>query len=242
MDPPMLVPFSGRLDAMRLNLFACKADRAETLEARGLLARNFALVAPADHEGMAALILRAHALRGNADAIARRIAATPEDDPFAMALGWFAAAERPGVPPAQRAGAMRLAHAASQAAVVAQPDLARLCAAARIARSAGARAVAAQAARAVHDALRSGVEIEADLPLLPMLPAYESWTAPGGIRDWLDAMSLEATWRWAAFSDLFTPESAMSEGRAARLLSLGRDVPDLDRRWRLAARRAGRPS
>ncbi len=237
-DPPMLVPFSGRLDAMRLNLFACKPDRAETLEARGLLAPGFALVAPADHPGIAALILRAAMLAPRSEAIARAIAEISEDDPFSMALGWYAAAEMRGCPPNRRAGALRLAHAAAQTAVAAQPDIPRLCAAARIARAAGARAKAAQAARAVHDALRAGVDVAADMPLLAMLPSYESWTAPGGVRDWLDAMALEATWRWSAFSDMFTPESALSEGRAARLRELGRELPDLERRWRLAARRA----
>lgn len=223
----MLTPFSGHVDDMRLNLFACKPSRAALLESRGLLARTWD-VGPTTGDGQAMPVSGRTPMVG------------PGGELHEMALGWFATSRSVSQRPSVRAGALRLAQAAALAALRADSRIAHLCTYARISRALGARAEATKAAKAVLEAILAGERSPDHGPMLAMLAEYETWSCPLGPDAWLEAMAIESVWRWGAYSDLFTSDYTLSPGRAAQLQAVGRQSKELERRRLLSLRRQGR--
>jgi len=151
----LLAPLDGArpLDPFTLNLFACRADRAQLLERRGLLARATA-AGDASRDGAPAGEWLAH-LRAQLFAaplwprwsrwIAALPAAPPLDRAYASALDHFAVARQITEPPARRLAALARALDVIRACAREQPTLAVLQSFARIAADAGERAQAAEA-------------------------------------------------------------------------------------------------
>ncbi|MBM3525211.1 MAG: FkbM family methyltransferase, partial [Alphaproteobacteria bacterium] len=237
-DPPMLVPARPPFDTFRLNLFACKPDRAARLEGEGLLARAVGPAPVAEGEMLLRFLTRPPALAPAASAWAKLVPRFDPSDPHVRALGHFAAAQEPDAAPGTRAGALLQAHEAAEAAVAKRASLPRLTTAARIARTVGRRSRAvAHAVRLVEGVLR-GANVQIDEPFLPMLPLYDSWMNPLGPSAWVSAMAIEALWRWKSFSDVFTP-LASEQGHPADLLRrFGREAAEFERRRQLPALRA----
>jgi FkbM family methyltransferase len=153
----LLAPIDGvrTLDPFTLNLFACRADRAQLLERRGLLA----LAAPdptgAGSNGDASSSAWLNHLRAQlftaplwprwSSWIAALEAAPSLDRAYASALDHFAVARQITEPPARRVAALTRALDVIRACAREQPTLAILQSFARIAADAGERVQAAQA-------------------------------------------------------------------------------------------------
>ena len=152
----LLAPLDGAraLDPFTLNLFACRDDRAQLLERRGLLARaappSPADDASADPAGAWLDHLRAQLFAAPlwprwSSWIAALPAAPSLDRTYASALDHFAIARQITEPPARRLAALTRALDLIRACAREQPTLAVLQSFARIAADAGERAQAAQA-------------------------------------------------------------------------------------------------
>jgi len=239
-DPPLLLPFSGTVHAGRLNLFAAKPDRAARLATAGLLSRAPEAPGPVRRDEILRLVSRPAALAEAKPVFRRALAQADDDDPYLLALSALAQSARPGASPDQRAGCLRACLLASDAALRARATAPRLILAARIARELGMTARASQLASQLATGAMRGGRMDIDEPFPVLLPAYEAWTAPGGLGKWLAAMSIEAWWTWSAFSDQFRVEPFPLAHPSELLAACGRRAAAFERRRQLLAMREGR--
>ncbi|MBL8698995.1 MAG: FkbM family methyltransferase [Alphaproteobacteria bacterium] len=232
-EPGALMPDEAQSYAFRLNLFACKPDRAARLAADGLLAGASRTPRPADRDEIAALVAAPPALAPASRRMRELALGLDMDDAHAAALGYYAASRRPGADADERVGALSAAFAAAEAAVAARRSLPRVMTAARVAYAWGRRERAVAHARWLVDAVLRGDRIAIDEPFVPALAAYEAWSPADGPGAWINAMALESLWRWKSFSDLFV-DPTMPQGHPRDLLrKFGREAPEFERRHQL---------
>jgi FkbM family methyltransferase len=161
----LLAPFDAArpLDPFTLNLFACRADRAQLLERRGLLAT--ADLSPASADGAPAgaglVHLRVHLFAAAlwprwSSWIAAAPAAAPQDRDYARALDHYAVARQITEPPARRLAALERALGLIRACARERATLAIWQTCARIACEAGERALAVEALERIVDRCTRG--------------------------------------------------------------------------------------
>lgn len=179
---------AAELDPYQLNLFFCKADKAEELAAQGLLALQMHL--PTDTESMAA-------------------------DEYAHALECHAKACDTGMPAAQRLAALQQAQAAAQRAVGAEPTIPHRISLARILADLGLRDKARAEFASILRDLRQNAEV-ADQPCLAPTVEFETINCTGDRRNWM--LAGVGTWlaRNEEYSSFFAANTCLRYWQAVR--------------------------
>jgi FkbM family methyltransferase len=228
----VLVGENERFDDFDLNLFACKADRADKLLAAGLLTTRCA-VAP---NGAAGLGIELWRRQDFAPAFAMGGAAL--DPAYERALDAYAVWRDADHALAERCGALFASAQMLRTLVADQTNLARLCTCARVAHEAGMRSLAIECLSRMLDVMNRG-RPQVREPFWPAAARYDS-ISPGGDRDiWFLAATFEAYEERRAFSSYF----AVPGGTLLALDWLSSTpyaTPAMERRRQLVAIRAGR--
>ena len=262
----ILAPLDGArpLDPFTLNLFACRADRAQLLERRGLLTRT----APQDHDdvdddgvvdsfaGAGIAYLRAQLFaaplwpRWSSWAAGAATAPAP-DRAYARALDHFAIAQHITEPPARRYAALLVALRSIRDCAAEKPTLPALQTFARIACEAGERALAASVlSQIVERCTRTDPPItDAELacPFLAVSARFDHLAPrePDGappraeIIRWVTAAALEQRERVRAFSSFYTAKDPATLACLETIARLGYQSPEMARRLDLVKRRRG---
>jgi len=202
----LLVPASvaAPLDAYELNLFACKAGRAEVLEAAGLLINGSA--GATDVSGRPDEGLELWRAQPFAAAFGSTVAA--RQPLYARALSNYALWRDAARVPAVRHAALEVALRELLELTARDATLARLFTLARIGREAGERAVAVQALQRIVQALGEGRHALQE-PCWPALERYDALLPLGDVVSWLSASAVEALVISAGFSGYFTGPVAL---------------------------------
>lgn len=236
----LLVPFDPATapDSYLLNLFCCKPDRAALLAADGWLADTAPGVAdpvPAPrHYWPEALAGRPFA-KGLHEAWTRSGAGP--GTAVADALALHAMSQDRELPVSERRHAMEASLRKLQAICSQDAGQLRLMSLARVAREAGARAVAVAALNRLAGQILQQQRVGATEVFLPPAPRYEAMTPGAGIGNWILGSVLEELERLGAFSSFYT--GAATRQRLEAIVELGFASDEMKRRLRLLKQRFG---
>lgn len=235
----LLIPFDATepADGYLLNLFCCKADRAEQLAADGILVdRPEAPEAADDWYAALARLPYAQALGG----AWRRNTATPADAALERALGLYQASRDPGRTAASRIGALlaslELLRGLCRDIPAHHPAACRLHAClARVARDLGARSLAVQALGVIADTIFREQRVDLSGPFLAPLSRFDAIPPGPAAGTWFLAAVLEGIELLGAFSSFYTGLEAGQ--RLETIRSLGFADAAMERRLRLLRER-----
>lgn len=244
----LLVPFDvdAPPDGFLLNLFACKPDRAAQLAARGLLltADDVARGRQAAQRASSSEAWAwPQALGGLAYArgLAERWAGTALHDPrrpqLEAALALHAMSRDPGVPLADRYGALEASVSALQALCDVDPAALRQASLARAASEHGDRTVAVRALRELGARIIERKKVDSDEPFLAPLARFDEVSPGRSIGNWALGTVLEALERQDAFSSFYTGKGSLDRLRSIQ--ALGFASPEMFRRLKLVEHRHG---
>ncbi len=227
----VLTPFDKEeADPYLLNLFACKADRAERLAARGLLRTS----AP-DEEAIASIeevsvaIRAIPALAPHAAFFDAWLADAPAQDPYLLLLRRWVCANNPALPVALRCVALEAAAQLARSVIAGPAGLARCLTAARVLRAWGQRGLAVSVIGRNLPAVLQGADLTIDAPLIPPLASHETWATDAA--SWIKAGVIESAALWSTFAGYWGEPTQAS---AAELLAyFGRQTPLFERRRQL---------
>ena len=236
----LLVPFEtgSQLDPYLLNLFCCKAARAERLAARGVLLR------PSDVAGMGASAgmnedsvdagvrhhwsnALAHLPYAAALSSAWRAAEEAGNSTAVIrALYFYARSRDAALSPLERFRALEASFLALKAECEREPARLRLASLARVAHDYGARAVSVNALRQLLEHIRQ-VGVDPNEPFLPPSERFDS--IPGGETvPWLVAAVLEQLEKREHYSTFYVGATALE--RLEDIHALGFGSPEMKRR------------
>jgi FkbM family methyltransferase len=223
-------------DPYLLNLFCCKADRANRLSAQGLLVHS----SPTD--GTEAANLRYHwrhtlaHLPYAATLASAWVAAENAGNSTAVihGLSLYASSRDSVMPLSDRVGALEASYRVLKSLCDREPTFLRLSSLARVAHDYGERAVSinalVQLLGYIHD---SGVDMSE--PFLPPLERFDAISLGEESVRWLVAAVLEQLERRERFSSFYTGPSARV--RLEDIHALGHGSPEMERRLDLVRRR-----
>lgn len=227
----VLTPFDkDQVDSYQLNLFACKADRAERLAARGLLrAATSAEEAIASIEEVSAAIRAIPVLAPHAAFFDAWLADAPAQDPYLLLLRRWVCANNPALSVAIRCAALEEAAQLARSVISGPASLARCLTAARVLRAWGQRGLAVSVVGKILPAVLQGADLSIDAPLFPPLASYETWTTDTA--NWVKASVIESAALWSTHACYWGEPTQAS---AAELLAyFGRQTPLFERRRQL---------
>jgi FkbM family methyltransferase len=230
----LLIPVHAneQLDGFELNLFACKARRAERLAAAGHLIE----VTDSMAESRPGAGLELWRRQPFASTIAAAV--TTREPLYARSLDHYALWRDGTRAPKERYAALLSALRDLIELVGRAPSVSRLLTLARVAREAGARAVAVQALQRIVESLGRGARHELNEACWPALERYDALAPISGVGDLLSASAAEAHVVCASFSGYFTGPTAL--GLLDWLHRSGYASAPMDRRRELQALFAGR--
>ena len=220
----LLVPFvsKGELDAFSLNLFACKADRAQTLERQGMLIRQFQPLdsfpgadLPCWQEYLGATAYSSRLVDGWRSAPGQK-----DWEVYWMALNLFAMSKSAEFDPAKRHACLQTAAATMNSLVQESASIPRLLSLTRMLIDLGMREAAVHLLNHVCAHLGTGILI--DEPFLALSEEFEKTGPKDRMTEWITAMILEERERLRAFSSYFTGQESLpvlKEIRATGFLS-----------------------
>jgi FkbM family methyltransferase len=184
-------------DAYELNLFACKATRAQELERRGFLLRGpAAAVRAAAGSGLAYWRRQPFARSWDAHACDPNSYMAPALDAFAV---WQADSE----PAVQRYAGLLAAVAALEPQAGAAPTITALSMLARAAIDAGRRELAVATLSSIISMAQTG-KTPVSEPCWPAAEQFDAVPIAGDVATWLIAAAADAYVRLAAFSGYFS--------------------------------------
>jgi FkbM family methyltransferase len=233
----LLVPFDVDCspDPYLLNLFCCKADRADRLAARGLLLQSADLERAADHVYNANYHWRnalGHLPYASQLAplweLSERAGTTARvHEP----LSFYARSRNASLPMVERFRALETSLLQLKALCEREPSRLRLASLARVANDYGERAVAVGALSRLVEYIRQTGAVDANEPFLAPLERFDS-IAPGkALGDWILAAALEQLERRERLSSFYAGPSAL--GRLETIHALGFGSPEMERRLEL---------
>lgn len=208
----LLAPFGSDEppDDYQLNLFACKADRADELAAQGWLVRP----GEADGDGPELDGIVAEPRWSNVVSARPYVgelgaAGWAESDPEMFeALALHACSHDRSQLAAVRLAAIRRSLRLLIAACDAEPLPPRLSTLARVAREYGSRSLAVQSLQLLFNAIDRDPGWHLHGPFLPACERFDDIPTKGRPRDWMLASALEAFETQASFSSYFTGAAA----------------------------------
>jgi FkbM family methyltransferase len=238
----LLAPFdpSTRLDDFVLNLFACKADRAERLAARGLLVRHQPGVPedrPAADAWRAALVELPYGRR--LAALWDSTMARGQSAEVGAALALHAQSRDPARSAAARLAALQRSLSLLQEASRQPNAYLRLASLARVAAELGERKLAYGALVQLCDTLQRGRSLGPAEPFLAPSERFDSLEPGGAVGNWVLAAAMEACERLGAHSSFFTGDASLVALKAMQGLGFASD--EMTRRLQLVQRRQSRP-
>jgi FkbM family methyltransferase len=237
----ILAPFddSEAAEAFRLNVFACKSDRAGKLAAQGVLALDDAAGAASPPRGAWANYLRsALYARGFAERWAAKAGSLSGADArtYQEALAAYAHSLEPGFSATRQFACLAHAYQCAAEALAARATLSRRISYARLAWELGLRAVAADALYEVAQALGEEGEGAFDEPFL----------APGERFERLDSRAQPADWLKCAVIEQFEKLRSYSSFSHAAVLPMVESIlalpycsAEMERRRQLVRMRGG---
>jgi FkbM family methyltransferase len=226
------------LDPFTLNLFACRPERAQALEAAGWLVTRVQSAAPAPERSWLGH-LRPLAI-ARAVGIGWRGRQHDREAAHFAALDHYALAQRLLDPPAARLAHLMKAIACETTAVAESPSLPVLQTLARLAWEAGFRAVAVQTLNTLVSRCLEGASVEAAIPFLPACPRFDQVALVGDdLRTWILAAALEQRERLRAFSSFYTAHDPATLQTLETIAHLGYQSPEMARRLALVRQRVG---
>ena len=239
-----LVPFDAAStpDPYLLNLFACKARRADRLFAQELLLRPADLAASGEmlgDPGQRELCAKYHCRTTLAHLpYAAPLARTWEKSETAgehagvhQALSYYACSRDATLPMADRYRALRASFWQLKALCEREPVRLRLASLARVANDFGERAVAVNALARLAASIRQTGAVDAGEPFLAPLERFDS-VAPGeSLGPWILGAVLEQLERRERFSSFYAGPGALE--RLEAIHTLGFASPEMSRRLEL---------
>jgi FkbM family methyltransferase len=238
----LLIPFDATVppDDFLLNLFCCKKDRADLLANRGLLLDSASIASyKAGNQFSDFLKDHLHPYRweneltalpyGAACAPLWRLTSHPE---VSDALGCFAISQDEDFSPLERLSALERSFLTLMSVLPprSQQHL-RLASVARVARSYGARSIAAGALGRLAEALAKDGPLDASEPFLAPGKRFDTIVPRTELKDWFLASVLEEFERISSFSSFFTGQTALE--RLETIASLGYGSEEMSRRLQL---------
>ncbi|GAC1315225.1 MAG: hypothetical protein NVSMB2_06280 [Chloroflexota bacterium] len=231
----ILAPFAPGItpDLYRLNLFACKPDRAAELEQAGLLASVASDPGPCSADVTSTWNALAEMPYGGR-AVPRWQAVQDHRagyDHYLLGLGSYIAAHTASdVNPADRVASLRQALADVQASLEQAETFPRLQSLARIAWELGQRATAVATLDRLVGMAMGGLG-NTDEPFVPVSPRFDLIDPGSSLPKWMLAACVEQREKLRAFSSYFSGRSGLPSLRLAR--SLGYADAEVQRRLRL---------
>jgi FkbM family methyltransferase len=235
----LLAPFDAGdgFDNYQVNLFACKPDRAESLERSGLLARkrpSAPLTTMEDDAWRVRLLAWRYAV-----AMPRQTfdpgRGVPGWEDYRRALNHYAHAHAEGTGAGERYAHLVQSLDALNHALALRQNAARLQSRARIAWEAGLRTRALETLRGLAVAPPRAGDITE--PFLSVSPRYERLDPGKDLDGWMHSSILEQLEKLRAFSSFFTGSEALKS--LETLLHLGFASPEMERRRQLIRLRHG---
>jgi protein O-GlcNAc transferase len=228
----LLTPFdpAAPLDGYQLNLFACKADRAATLESRGLLARR-----TVEPKAVDPVLWRVH-LAALPCGRGREWPESPEPswDRYQEALAHAVRASVCSLPPGERLGHLERAESLLAGLSKTAPNVSRLATLARVSWALGRRMAAVE----LLSELLALERPELDEPFLPVCPRFDRVDPAGRIADAFRAAALEQRDRLSTFSSYFAGVATLPDLEALADLGFGGEANER-RRLAIQGRRDG---
>jgi FkbM family methyltransferase len=246
-----LVPFdaSSPPDPYLLNLFCCKADRAQLLSARGLLVESLDASAAALAGGTAdrsdnkmqyhwgqALASLPYAASLTSAWEASEMAGNSAS--VIQGLSLYACSRDPEMSASERFRALEGSFLVLRAVCEREPTLLRLSSLARVAHDYGERAVSVNALSQLLARIRHA-GVDPSEPFLPPLERFDSISFGDEPARWLVAAVLEQIERRGWFSSFYAGPAARE--RLEDIHALGHASPEMDRRLDLVRRRFDPP-
>jgi len=210
----LLVPFvsAGELDAFALNLFACKPDRAELLEQRGILIRQLHLLDNLPGIDLEYWQEYLQAMPYAKNRLDRWVNAPQQEQDWEvnwMALNLFAMAKSASHSASLRYACMQAAGDVMVTLVQEHANIPRLLSLCRMLTELGKREAAVGLLNQICSLLDSGVTLPLDEPFLALTDAH-TLTEPGDrLPEWLVAMILQQREWLRAFSSFFTGQESL---------------------------------
>jgi FkbM family methyltransferase len=238
----VLVPFDPQAapDGYLLNLFACKPDRAERLEAEGLLLRAAAGSAPepAAADGwlrsLAPLPYAGPLVSLWSQTVAAGVSAEVE-----RALALHAMSRDAARPVAERFAALQGSLDVLRTVCGQDTSFMRLASLARVAQEAGERALAVSALGQLANTMNENKQADAREPFLAPSPRFEQIAPGASFGSWIMAAVLEEFERLSLFSAFYAETASLQRLEIIERLGLGSE--EMRRRLQLVRRRFGLP-
>ena len=249
----LLVPYvaDARVRPGLLNLFACKRERAEMLEARGLL------IEPGEQFPGSCMARAGKLLEMTNDAARYGWRNTIAKMPYGFALAdfWaqtvargnsaaveaalalYAISRDPSRPPDKRFEALEAAFCLLDELCTSQPAYMRLASVARVARDFGARVPASGALSALSSLMLRTNNVPVGEPFLAPGERFDSISPGASIGDWVLAAVLEELERLEHFSSFYAGPAGRA--RLENIRELGHGSAEMSRRLQLVRRRYG---
>ncbi|CAN5232560.1 hypothetical protein BH11PSE11_BH11PSE11_16500 [soil metagenome] len=242
----LLVPFAtmDELDSYALNLFACKADRAELLERQGCLIRQIPALEAlpgVEQKHWQEYLRRMPYAAGMLTGWMNSRHKDKDWEIYWMVLNLFAMSRPTERGPASEAGSryasLQTALAVLSALVQEQANIPRLLSLCRILSDLGKRETTIQLLNRICELLDSGLQITVDEPFLVLDDTFAGQEAGDRMSDWIRGMILQRREQLRAFSGFFTGAESLPVLR--EIQSLGVADAELDRRIDLLRSRFG---
>jgi FkbM family methyltransferase len=240
----LLLPFDAESqpDPYLLNLFCCKAARADQLAARGVLLRAADLYGRGMNTGGSDAAARYHW----SNALAHLPYATPLSSAWRgaekagsstgviQALSFYSRSRDAALSPPERFLALEASFLALKAECEREPVRLRLASLARVAHDYGARAVTVAALKQLLEYVRqAGVDVNE--PFLPPPERFDTIAFSAQPVPWLIAAVLEQLEESEHYSTFYVGSTAL--GRLEDIHALGFGSPEMERRLELVRRR-----
>jgi protein O-GlcNAc transferase len=238
----LLVPFGAKEppDSYLLNLFCCKAVRAQRLAARGLLLRSGDLAGESQSLGTGtSLDARYHWRHGLAH-LAYAVPLVPawemaekagDGADVRQALSFYARSRDAALTMAERFGALEASFLQLRALCERDPSHLRLASLARVAHDYGQRAVVVNALTQLLESIRLTGTVDRSEPFLAPLHRFDS-IAPGeAMGNWILAAVLEQLEQRERLSSFYAGAGGLDRLEAIHALGFG--SPGMERRLEL---------
>ncbi|HJV76553.1 MAG TPA: tetratricopeptide repeat protein [Noviherbaspirillum sp.] len=230
------------LDAYTLNLFACKEDRAVSLERSGLLVREARALESLPgidlsywQELFATMPFAADLVSGWSKS--EQEGREPNWEVYWMALNLYAMAALASRPASERYACLQTAFNVMSELLKQNANLPRLLSFCRMLTDLGRREAAVGVLNKVCALLNSGMPLATNEPFLPLADAFVVQTPGNRISDWVLRMILLHRENLRAFSTFFTGQESLPVLEEIRGLAFADE--NVDRRIELIRKRVG---
>ena len=204
----VLIPFNmeDAIDAYQLNLFACKADKAEKLIREDVIVKSWDAQQAPPKDIVDNSLVNLGYWRELAPSIA-----SEKDNEYEQLFAAYLSSRCEDISNSSRLGFLMLAlHKAKSMLARGELAVGVSCTLARVAFDAGERKLGVDILGKLIDKYRHNLNFEIKAPFLPASRRYEDVAPQGNVKNWLFASMLEQFLQKYAYSSYFSPQLAGS--------------------------------